>query len=213
MQELKVSTPFPVTPIKVDADTTTRASAITGYFEAGKIFLPEGASWAADLEDESAAFPAGVHDDQVDSVSQAINFLLESGGVPGFLLYLQGLAKGIFKLDPEPELSVPAVQQVDQHASELARAREEATNRVSNPFLARAASQQSKTKPPCPKSGTTFDVIQLNQTEWLCRNDQVQWGAPTGQQYVANRTDLFEGRVNDVRFHEPGAPRRGRGRG
>ena len=41
IQELRVSTPFPVKPIKIDADKITRASSITGYFEAGKIFFPK----------------------------------------------------------------------------------------------------------------------------------------------------------------------------
>ena len=43
--------------------------------EAGKVFLPEGAPWLADYVDELCSFPTGVHDDAVDSTTQALNFL------------------------------------------------------------------------------------------------------------------------------------------
>ena len=41
--------------------------------EAGQVFLPECASWLADLEAELFAFPFARHDDQCDSISQALN--------------------------------------------------------------------------------------------------------------------------------------------
>ena len=41
-------------------------------FEAGQVFLPERADWLPDLEAELFAFPGGRHDDQCDSVSQAL---------------------------------------------------------------------------------------------------------------------------------------------
>ena len=43
--------------------------------EAGKVFLPESAPWLADYVDELASFPTGVHDDAVDSTTQALNYL------------------------------------------------------------------------------------------------------------------------------------------
>jgi predicted phage terminase large subunit-like protein len=41
-------------------------------FEAGQAMLPERASWLTDLEAELFAFPGGQHDDQCDSISQAL---------------------------------------------------------------------------------------------------------------------------------------------
>jgi hypothetical protein len=41
-------------------------------FEAGQVFLPERANWLPDLEAELFAFPGGRHDDQCDSISQAL---------------------------------------------------------------------------------------------------------------------------------------------
>ena len=42
-------------------------------FEAGNVYLPESAAWLADLEAELFAFPGSRHDDQCDSISQALN--------------------------------------------------------------------------------------------------------------------------------------------
>ena len=41
-------------------------------FENGQVLFPKEAPWLADLEDELFAFPHGRHDDQVDSISQAL---------------------------------------------------------------------------------------------------------------------------------------------
>src|SRR5215218_10122994 len=44
----------------------------SGKFESGQVFFPKEAPWLADLEAELFAFPSGRHDDQVDSISQAL---------------------------------------------------------------------------------------------------------------------------------------------
>ena len=41
-------------------------------FENGQVLLPKEAPWLPDLEAELFAFPRGRHDDQVDSISQAL---------------------------------------------------------------------------------------------------------------------------------------------
>ncbi len=48
--------------------------AQTAKIEAGQVFLPKDAPWLGDLLDELLAFPTGRHDDQVDSVSQFLNW-------------------------------------------------------------------------------------------------------------------------------------------
>ena len=75
IQELKSSTALPIIPVRVDGDKQTRAQAVTPLMEAGRIFLPEGAPWVSDFVEEMACFPNGVHDDIVDSTSQALNHL------------------------------------------------------------------------------------------------------------------------------------------
>jgi predicted phage terminase large subunit-like protein len=103
VQEIKASTTYPVIAVKVDRDKETRASVVTGYFESGRVLFPEGAGWLADLEDELASFPGGLHDDQVDAVCQALNRLRYSGGgLLGFVEYLKGLFEGKHKMPPKP---------------------------------------------------------------------------------------------------------------
>jgi predicted phage terminase large subunit-like protein len=55
IQELKLATTYPVIPVKIDRDKETRASAVTGYFESGRVLFPEGTAWLADVEDELAS--------------------------------------------------------------------------------------------------------------------------------------------------------------
>ncbi len=75
IQELRYESAMPIIPVKVDSDKMARAQAITPLIEAGKVFLPESAPWLSDYVDELAAFPTGVHDDAVDSTTQALNYL------------------------------------------------------------------------------------------------------------------------------------------
>jgi predicted phage terminase large subunit-like protein len=58
--------------VKPDRDKIIRMSVISAKFESGLVFLPERASWLADFEAELFAFPGSRHDDQCDSVSQAL---------------------------------------------------------------------------------------------------------------------------------------------
>ena len=75
IQELKYETALPIRPVAVDRDKVARTQAVTPLIEARKVFLPESAPWLADFIDELAAFPMGVHDDAVDSATQALNYL------------------------------------------------------------------------------------------------------------------------------------------
>ncbi|MGA9390324.1 MAG: phage terminase large subunit [Candidatus Sulfotelmatobacter sp.] len=75
IQELRYASALPIIPIKVDQDKLARAEAITPLIEAGRVFLPESVPWLNDYVDELAAFPTGVHDDAVDSTTQALNYL------------------------------------------------------------------------------------------------------------------------------------------
>ena len=72
IQELRRDTKLPVIPVKVDTDKTARVNATSPLIEAGKVFLPESAHWLYDYIEELSAFPAGEHDDQVDSTTQAL---------------------------------------------------------------------------------------------------------------------------------------------
>jgi len=64
-----------VLPIKVDADKLSRVYAVTPMCECGRVFLPVRAPWLDAFVDELLMFPSGPHDDQVDSMTQALNYL------------------------------------------------------------------------------------------------------------------------------------------
>jgi predicted phage terminase large subunit-like protein len=71
LQEFK-SAHFSVIPVKPEYDKKIRMAIQSAKFESGQVFFPKAAPWLADLEAELFAFPSGRHDDQVDSISQAL---------------------------------------------------------------------------------------------------------------------------------------------
>jgi predicted phage terminase large subunit-like protein len=75
IQELKSGTVLPIRPIKVDRDKVARANSVTPLVEAGRVFVPDPstAAWVNDYLDELCIFPAGQHDDRVDSTTQFLN--------------------------------------------------------------------------------------------------------------------------------------------
>lgn len=70
---------LPVSPVHPDKDKVTRAAAAGALYRGGKIYHRAGAAWLADFERELLAFPAGQHDDQVDTVSYAARDLPNLG--------------------------------------------------------------------------------------------------------------------------------------
>jgi len=58
-----------------EGDKITRMSAQSSKIEAGQVHLPKQASWLGDLQAELLQFPHGRHDDQVDSISQFLNWI------------------------------------------------------------------------------------------------------------------------------------------
>ena len=92
IQELQRDSRLPVHPVQVDRDKISRAHAVTPLVEAGKVFLPRSAVWLSDFIEELATFPKGSHDDQFDSMTQALNYMCRGGGYTGLLDYYQQLA-------------------------------------------------------------------------------------------------------------------------
>jgi predicted phage terminase large subunit-like protein len=61
-----------VIPILCKDDKVTRLFSTQPLFESGSVHFPEEAFWLEDLIAELLAFPHGRHDDQVDSIAQAL---------------------------------------------------------------------------------------------------------------------------------------------
>ena len=61
-----------VIAVRAEGDKASRMAVASAKFEAGQALLPERAPWLADLEAELFVFPGSRHDDQCDSISQAL---------------------------------------------------------------------------------------------------------------------------------------------
>jgi predicted phage terminase large subunit-like protein len=92
IQELKRDSRLPILPIKVDSDKVSRAHVVTPMIETGRVFLPESAPWLADYINVMASFPNAAHDDDVDSTTQALEYLnrtAQRGPPPDYSLALR----------------------------------------------------------------------------------------------------------------------------
>lgn len=77
-QELRSLGQWRVKPVPVDRDKVTRLFVQAAKFEAGRVYFPKNARFMLDLLAELLAFPNGKHDDQVDSISQALAYQFSS---------------------------------------------------------------------------------------------------------------------------------------
>lgn len=59
----------------------SRVNAVAPAIESGHVYVPREELWAEELVDQFTAFPAGKHDDMVDSASQALSFMIFSNGL------------------------------------------------------------------------------------------------------------------------------------
>lgn len=74
-----------IIPVKVKSSKDARLQAVMPMIEAGNVYLPgrrkpDGtyeplANWVSDFIEESAAFPNGTYDDQVDAMTQSLSYL------------------------------------------------------------------------------------------------------------------------------------------
>lgn len=81
-QELYRTTKMPILRIPAKLDKITRFTAILSLFESGRIWLPKDAPWLDTFLEELLLFPTATHDDQVDSVSQFLNYHKAKGEGP-----------------------------------------------------------------------------------------------------------------------------------
>ncbi len=72
-----------------DGDKTMRLHAQTAVIENGFVFVPEEAPWLADYVSELTTFPAGRHDDQVDSTAQFLAWTKKMRPPESFLAMME----------------------------------------------------------------------------------------------------------------------------
>ncbi len=72
---------LPVIPYKPKGDKTTRLQACTPYFQAKRVYVPEGKTWAEDVVTEVCSFQPRLKnqvDDYTDTVSQAVIWMRDN---------------------------------------------------------------------------------------------------------------------------------------
>lgn len=85
IQKLKSQAHIPVTGIQRSKDKYTRLLDVLGYIESGYVMLPDGAPFVSDFMAECEAFSADdshMHDDQVDTMIDAIQDMLATQPMP-----------------------------------------------------------------------------------------------------------------------------------
>lgn len=73
VQELRAR--LPIIAQRPHTDKITRFSSVVAMIEAGQLWLPDDAVWLADFESELLTFPKGRHDDQVDALTQYLQWM------------------------------------------------------------------------------------------------------------------------------------------
>ena len=68
-------------------DKEMRLMSVSALFESGRVLLPVSAPWLEAFLYEMNTFPHGAHDDQVDSVSQALSYLSQLRNAQGWYDY------------------------------------------------------------------------------------------------------------------------------
>jgi predicted phage terminase large subunit-like protein len=88
---------LPAIAVKPELDKCTRMAVQVAKFESGQVFFPAQVAWLDPLEAELFAFPGGAHDDQVDSISQALAHKISTYDpyndevIKGFQRFTEGL--------------------------------------------------------------------------------------------------------------------------
>jgi predicted phage terminase large subunit-like protein len=85
---------IPIVPVKVTTDKIARANAATPMLESGYAQFPDPAvfdvPWLDGLLNSMRRFPVGAHDDDIDSITQALNYIRDNDE-PGIIGYYQHL--------------------------------------------------------------------------------------------------------------------------
>lgn len=91
LQELKEAGVYAATAYQSKFDKVLRLGAQTGVIENGFVYIPQDAHWLGEYLHELTTFPNGKFDDQVDSTSQALEWLKQRTPGWGILQYYADL--------------------------------------------------------------------------------------------------------------------------
>ncbi|MET0181625.1 MAG: phage terminase large subunit [Caulobacterales bacterium] len=105
---------FRTQAIVPNKDKASRFFGVTSDISAGKVLIPKQAHWIGDLRDEILQFPNGDYDDQVDSISQALDYIRREKRASSNVSTIGGtLFEGGVRV-PFEDMEIP---ESDQHTS------------------------------------------------------------------------------------------------
>jgi predicted phage terminase large subunit-like protein len=84
-------------------DKVDRMVGRTAHIENGVVYLPSEAPWLTDLEHELTMFPKGRYADQVDSISQALDFIFTQPDPQEWIDFYIGMANKLQKPGDDPD--------------------------------------------------------------------------------------------------------------
>lgn len=122
VQVLQQETALPIVPVNVGTDKVSRANACVPAWESGRVFALANLPWLAELLDELTSFPKAPHDDMVDSLSQALIYLMQQPDGSGIMDYYDKLASQVEAAAAAPEAqptAEPPWRRGDAVASDL----------------------------------------------------------------------------------------------
>lgn len=70
-----------IIPVVPEGSKIARLQGCVGRIEAGDIYLPENAQWLGEFKSELGSFPKGLRDDQVDTLTQFLNWVEANSGL------------------------------------------------------------------------------------------------------------------------------------
>jgi hypothetical protein len=99
IQVLKSESRLPIVPVKAVASKIARIEGVTGMMEAGKVILPDEASWLVEFERELFSVPNSKHDDMVDALVLALTQQIVK--LPSWSFGFGGAGADDFEVDGE----------------------------------------------------------------------------------------------------------------
>jgi len=101
IQELISEGVHGITKYAPEGNKVMRAHAQTATIENGFVHLPQHAHWRAEFVHEITTFPGGKHDDQVDALAQALDWIHRCTPMDGCVEFYKDLAKNRGRITPE----------------------------------------------------------------------------------------------------------------
>jgi predicted phage terminase large subunit-like protein len=174
IQDLQADGVYSTTQYEPKMEKILRMHSVSSTIENGFVYIPAEADWLAEYLHEMSSFPNGKYDDQVDSTSQALDWLKEGRECLGLIDWLEQKAV---------EMGYPGISPT--------RANGEQSMRKETPSQGRTVRPDSR---PCESCNCVMSQVIPNGLR--CQQCGAQWLYPGRRPRIGgvNRTGIPNGR-------------------